>query len=312
VAKAIAAALNLPNTEIPVPLTIAKDFEQIIADLDEPFADPSSFPTWYLSQATTQHVKVVLGGDGGDELLAGYKRISKHLRTSWRRLLRLPLPRLRDMAGKGWRKLVEEIRLNWLEAYSLRFSGMTPGQRAFLQPNLKNPQVTYWRYPSIDRLNKLPPIKQLLAVDADNYLPEYILRKADLCTMAHGLELRAPLLDHRWAECVMALPDEVRFTNPAKQLFAQVTARLAPLKLFEIKKRGFNPPLQPWLAHDLKARFAGLGTRLESLTAGQLSAQRVEALIAEYRQRPALAEQILQLLILDCTLGQLAQLRSQP
>ncbi len=311
VARSIAHTLDLPNTEIPVPLTIARDFEQIIADLDEPFADPSSFPTWYLSQATTQHVKVVLGGDGGDELLAGYKRIGKHLRTKWRRLLRLPLPRLKDMAGKGWRKLVEEIRLNWLEAYSLRFSGMTPGQRAFLQPALKNPAVTYWRYPSIDRLNKLPPIKQLLAVDADNYLPEYILRKADLCTMAHGLELRAPLLDHRWAECVMALPDNIRFTQPAKKLFAEVTQRLASLKLFEIKKRGFNPPLQPWLAQDLKARFVGLGARLEQLTEGQLNARRVEALVAEYQQRPALAEQILQLLILDCTLSQLDQLRSQ-
>lgn len=309
VAKSIAEVLDLPNTEIPVPLTIAKDFEQIIADLDEPFADPSSFPTWYLSQATTQHVKVVLGGDGGDELLAGYKRIGKHLRTSWRRLLRLPLPRLRDMAGKGWRKLVEEIRLNWLEAYSLRFSGMTPGQRAFLQPNLKNPQVTYWRYPSIDRLNKLPPIKQLLAVDADNYLPEYILRKADLCTMAHGLELRAPLLDHRWAECVMALPDNIRFTQPAKKLFAEVTQRLAALKLFEIKKRGFNPPLQPWLREDLKSRFNGLGQRLENLTHGQINARRTEQLIVEYQHRPALAEQILQLLILDAALGQLAILR---
>ena len=308
VAKSIADALHLPNQEIPVPLTIAQDFEEIIADLDEPFADPSSFPTWYLSQATTQHVKVVLGGDGGDELLAGYKRIGKHLRTSWRRLLRLPLPRLRDMVGKGWRKLVEEIRLNWLEAYSLRFSGMTPGQRAFLQPCLKNPQVTYWRYPSIDRLNKLPPIKQLLAVDADNYLPEYILRKADLCTMAHGLELRAPLLDHRWAECVMALPDSIRFTQPAKKLFAEVTQRLASLKLFEIKKHGFNPPLQPWLREDLKAQFDGLGLRLEKRTNGQINAKRTEALVAEYQRRPALAEQILQLLILDAALNQLTQL----
>ena len=311
IAKSIAQALDLPNIEIPVPLTIARDFEQIIADLDEPFADPSSFPTWYLSQATTQHVKVVLGGDGGDELLAGYKRIGKHLRTSWRRLLRLPLPRLKDMAGKGWRKLVEEIRLNWLEAYSLRFSGMTPGQRAFLQPTLKNPQVTYWRYPSIDRLNKLPPIKQLLAVDADNYLPEYILRKADLCTMAHGLELRAPLLDHHWAECVMALPDSIRFTQPAKKLFAEVTQRLAGLRLFEIKKRGFNPPLQPWLREDLKARFDGLEQRLEKLTNGQISAQRIEALVHEYQKRPALAEQILQLLILDAALTQLSQLAAE-
>jgi asparagine synthase (glutamine-hydrolysing) len=309
IAKQIADTLGLHNQAITVPLTIANDFEQIIADLDEPFADPSSFPTWYLAQATTQHVKVVLGGDGGDELFAGYKRIAKHLRTSWRRFLRLPaflpIPRLRDMAGKGWRKLVEEIRLNWLEAYSLRFSGMTPGQRVFLQPNFKHPQATYWRYPTIDTLNKLPPREQLLTVDLQNYLPEYILRKADLCTMAHGLELRAPLLDHRWVECVLALPDQIRFTQPAKKLFAEVTQRLASLKLFELKKRGFNPPLQPWLQEDLKQRFVGLGQRLEDLTQGQINGQRVETLVNEYRHRPALAEQILQLIVLDASLTQL-------
>ena len=299
--------MELTNQAIPIPLTIANDFEQIIADLDEPFADPSSFPTWYLAQATTQHVKVVLGGDGGDELLAGYKRIAKHLRTSWRRLLRLPLPRLSAMAGKGWRKIVEELRLNWLEAYSLRFSGMTPGQRAFLQPGFAAPSVIYWRYPSVDRLNKLSPIKQLLAVDADNYLPEYILRKGDLCTMAHGLELRAPLLDHVWAERVMAMSDHERFTQPAKKLFASVTQRLAGLDLFNLKKRGFNPPLQPWLQQDLQQRFAGLGSRLQNYSQGQISAERVERFVAEYRNRPALAEQMLQLLILDASLTQLVE-----
>lgn len=308
IAKQIADTLGLANQAIPVPLTIANDFEQIIVDLDEPFADPSSFPTWYLAQATTQHVKVVLGGDGGDELLGGYKRLGKHLRTSWRRLLRLPLPRMADMAGKGWRKIVEELRLNWLEAYSLRFSGMTPGQRAFLQPGYKPQSVTYWRYPSIDALNQLSPIKQLLAIDLNNYLPEYILRKGDLCTMAHGLELRAPLLDHVWAERVMALSNNVRFTQPAKKIFAAVTERLLALDLFNIKKRGFNPPLTPWLKEDLQQRFAGMGERLQTNTQGQINAARVECLVVEYQSRPALAEQMLQLLILDASLSQLKAL----
>ena len=100
-------------------------------------------------------------------------------------------------------------------------------------------------------------------------------------------------------------------TQPAKKLFAEVTQRLASLNLLEIKKRGFNPPLQPWLREDLKDRFNGLGQRLEQQTNGQISARRTEALVVEYQRRPALAEQILQLLILDCTLGQLDQLRSQ-
>jgi asparagine synthase (glutamine-hydrolysing) len=145
----------------------------------------------------------------------------------------------------------------------------------------------------------------LLAVDLNNYLPEYILRKGDLCTMAHGLELRSPLLDHVWAERVMALPDSERFTRPAKKLFASVTERLASLDLFNLKKRGFNPPLQPWLKEDLKQHFVGLGERLQAHTQGQINAARVERLVAEYQSRPALAEQVLQLIILDASLLQL-------
>ncbi len=307
-AKEIADTLGLPNQAIPVPLTIANDFEQIIADLDEPFADPSSFPTWYLAQATTRHVKVVLGGDGGDELFAGYKRQQKHLRTLWRRAFRLPMPDLPEATGKGWRKLFSELRMSWLQAYSLRFSGMTPGQRAWLQPQHKTLPANYWRMPTVATLKALTPLKQLLAVDMQNYLPEYILRKGDLCTMAHGLELRAPLLDHVWAQTVMALSDAQRFTWPAKQLFRQVTQALASLDLFNRKKRGFNPPLNPWLQQDLKARLPQLGQRLQQLTNGQLQADRVDHMVKTYAQRPALAEHVLQLVVLEVSLSQLGAL----
>ncbi len=83
-AAATAEALGLPNGRIVVPTAVAADFARIVAALDEPFADPSAFPTWYLARATERHVKVVLGGDGGDELFGGYKRIAKHLRNAWR------------------------------------------------------------------------------------------------------------------------------------------------------------------------------------------------------------------------------------
>ena len=185
---------------------------------------------------------------------------------------------------------------------------MTPGQRAFLQPRHKALPDNYWRMPDAVTLNRLTPLRQLLAIDLQNYLPEYILRKGDLCSMAHGLELRAPLLDHVWSQTVMALPDAQRFTWPAKQLFRQVTQALSILDLFNRKKRGFNPPLQPWLKEDLKQRFAGLGERLQIHTQGQVNAVRVERLIDEYESRPALAEQVLQLIILDASLSQLSAL----
>jgi len=152
-------------------------------------------------------------------------------------------------------------------------------------------------------------LQALLEIDRLNYLPEYILRKDDLCTMAHGLELRAPFLDHRFAACVMGIPSAQRFTTPAKLLLAPALAPIADLHPFARKKRGFNPPLDGWLRGDLAPRFDGLGERLSALSAGQLAAPRVDRFVAAWRGGSGdLAEQLLQLLILDESLCQLAEL----
>jgi asparagine synthase (glutamine-hydrolysing) len=228
------------------------------------------------------------------------------MRTHWRDGLRLPLPPVASLTGKGWNKLSDEIRLPWASAYTLRFSGFTPAQRRYLGGHPLR-QDTWWR--SADSVST-DPLERLLAVDFANTLPEYILRKADLCTMAHGLEMRAPLLDHRWLEKLAGVPAEERFTRPAKRLLAKVMEPLAPLRLFERKKRGFNPPLTDWLRDDLRARLDGLGERLAAYAGGQLRADAVQALaLAYYGGARHLAEQLLQLYILDESLGQLDALR---
>ena len=307
-AAEVAAMLGLPNHAIAIPNSIAADFSRIVADLDEPFADPSSFPTWYLSRATTQTVKVVLGGDGGDEVFAGYKRYAKHLRSRWRRNFSLPfLPLASGLESRGWNKWGAEIKMSWLEAYSLRFSGFTPSQRLHLQPDNPPQRLVYWRTPENTRENTGGnALHMLIEVDRLNYLPEYVLRKADLTTMAHGLELRAPLLDHHWYQALLALPDTTRFTRPAKQLLEAACGQLDSLRIFTRKKRGFNPPLTDWLRHDLVDRLTGLGERLEALTNQQLDSDALDSLIAHYRQgNEGLAEKVLQLLMLDESLKQL-------
>ena len=302
-AKRIAARLELPNQQVLIPSSIADEFARIVADLDEPFADPSCFPTWYLARAAVEQVKVVLGGDGGDELFAGYKRVAKHLRTHWRAHLRLPLPILASADSKGAAKWLSELRMSWPQAYSLRFSGFTPNQRRFLQPARRLTQPCYWRSPELDTHD---PMLQLLAIDYANYLPEYILRKGDLCTMAHGLELRAPLLDHRLYQTILNLPANERFTTPPKQVLAPLLAPLAELDPFRAKKRGFNPPLAHWLRDDLADRLLGVSERLAASTNGQLDAARVDTVIQRYRGgQESLAEQVLQLIILAESTAQL-------
>ena len=303
-AHATARVLGFPSRDVVIPSTIRDDFATVVAALDEPFADPSAFPTWYLSRAASAEVKVVLGGDGGDELFGGYKRVARHLRNGWRGAMRVPLPTLPDRRPKGWRKVASELSLDWESAYALRFSGLTPNQRRFLQPARPHVPAHYWRAPE---LAASTPAERLLRWDFANFLPEYVLRKADLCTMAHGLELRAPLLDHRFVEAILALPAHERFTRPPKRLLASLAPDLDALGVFARKKRGFNPPLHGWLDSDLAERMATAGASLALQTRGQLDAARVDAMIGAYRRTPALAEQVLSLLMLDECLRQLAQ-----
>ncbi len=303
-AEKTARALGLPHHAVEVPTSIRDYFSRIVADLDEPFADPSSFPLWFLARETTRHVKVVLGGDGGDELFAGYKRYGKHLRSAWRRRWQLsPMEWPKVVEPSRWQYLRGEMGMTWEDAYSLRFSGMHPGLRRLLQPGLKNMPNTYWRGMSA---HANEPVDELLEIDMANYLPEYILRKGDLTTMAHGLELRAPLLDQAFYQHTLGLPRALRFTQPAKLALQPLCQPCQQMNLFAKKKRGFNPPLTAWLRDDLGERFDGLGSRLAESSAGLIAAAGADLLGKAYLDgQENLAENALQLLILDESLRQL-------
>lgn len=305
-AAEVAKQLGLPHRVITCQENVADDFERLVADLDEPFADPSAIPLWYLAREARKTVVSVLGGDGGDELFAGYKRYAKHLSSAWRGNVTMARkPYTSDRLPGRWQKIVDELGMAWLPAYALRFSGMSPALRDYLQPDHLHRAFIYWRPLEPDASRS--PLHTLLAWDMENYLPEYILRKADLCTMAHGLELRVPLLDHRLVENTLALPAHVRFSRPPKQALGAVCAICTQLKLFSQPKRGFNPPLDRWLKQDLGGYAHGLGERLQARTLGQLNAQRVDGMVSAYQVagEHKRAEQVLQLFILDVSLRQL-------
>jgi asparagine synthase (glutamine-hydrolysing) len=198
------------------------------------------------------------------------------------------------------------MRMGWLPSYATAFSGLTPGQRLFLQPDGLHVPAHAWRLPDLGGLSAR---EQLLEVDLANYLPEYILRKGDLCTMAHGLELRLPLLDHRWVGCVLSMPGSLRFTHPPKRVLASAATGLESLDLLHAPKRGFNPPLRRWLQQDLKQRVQSMGESLESHTQGQLRADRVRAMVRASEHDARLDESVLSLMVLATSLAQLSELR---
>lgn len=269
-AQTIAHRLKLSHTALAIKMQ-TEDIATIIGDLDEPFADPSAIPTWYLCQAAAKKIVVALTGDGGDELFAGYKRYHVHERGAFF------LPRygatqrwhsaslcLKTSAHGRLKRAWLGYQLGWEEAYALRFSAFDPLSRSFLQPDFSI-ETSYWRHPSA----LLTPQAWMLECDRLNYLPEYILRKSDLSGMAHGLELRSPMLDHRFFQAIQAMPARERFTKPAKQfLQKQIGA-----SFLHGPKSGFNPPLHAWLhQQSFTSIYNDLPLTLESLTHGQFSA----------------------------------------
>lgn len=297
-AKQTAQELGLPLQEIQIPLDIELDlFDQIVDDLDEPFADPSSFPTWLLCQETVKYVTVVLGGDGGDELFGGYKRYNKHLKSAWRRSLSLWGSPFTVPDSKNG-KLLSELRMTWEEAYGLRFSGFTPAQRQQLLPSIDSKPVHYWRDSQFLQEGLKSPLQQMLSTDYANYLPEYILKKGDLCSMAHGLELRCPFMDHEFFAALKGAPDTERFTTKPKQALSSVSPQVE--RVLNLKKKGFNPPLTQWLRESWKDRYEGMGSRLARNSLGLIEAGVADQLVHDYQAgKENLAERILQLLILD-------------
>jgi len=104
---------------------------------------------------------------------------------------------------------------------------------------------------------------------------------------------------------VLALPAGERYTHPPKRYLARLAPELDRLGVFERKKRGFNPPLHDWLTHDLADRVQGAAASLDALTHGQLVRERIATMTAAYASTPALAEQVLSLVMLDESLRQL-------
>jgi asparagine synthase (glutamine-hydrolysing) len=300
----IARRLGLSQTALPIKMEL-EDMATIVGDLDEPFADPSAIPTWYLCQAAVQKIVVALSGDGGDELFAGYKRYHIHQRGSFF------LPRygkktdwnshslsLKISNKDRLRRALLGFQLGWEEAYALRFSAFDPLSRAFLQPDF-SVATSYWRRPS----GSLSPRAWMLECDRLNYLPEYILKKSDLCGMAHGLELRSPLLDHLFFEAVQGMPLQERFTEPSKKFLQQ---QIGPQALVG-PKRGFNPPLHAWLHQKSFAPiYEELPLTLSSLTNGQLSAKNLTTFLKLARDDHRLDELTWIFIVLNFSLKKLA------
>jgi asparagine synthase (glutamine-hydrolysing) len=248
---------------------------------DEPFSDPSQIPTYIVCKLAHQNVKVVLSGDGGDEVFAGYTRYQSCLKR-WQELRGIPLPirtfcgRLQTLVGKaGWSLLAPrdpfaetEVR-KWRRKVGKRLQHACNWYAQHPQHVLANnfnhcfsidEFVSGARTPDTPLTNSAlwasvhDPVRAMLHYDYIGYLPDDILVKIDRASMAVGLEARSPLLDQRILEFAWSLPIEflVSADGSGKKILKDLLLRHVPRELVDRPKRGFGVPLDIWFRGPLR------------------------------------------------------------
>lgn len=250
-------------------IVTAADFEAAIDTLvyhyDEPFADAAGVPTYLISKLARRDVKVLLTGEGGDELFAGYRRYVADGLIS--RFSSAPMPARKVIAAllgltgprrkRIGRALVARTRTarfaSWFEAIPLdvRRALYTPAFAARLEGS------------TLDRFNDLfgeagdgHGAAASLWVELRTRLSDAYLEKVDKATMAMSIEARVPLLDHRLVEYAARLPLSYKLRGgTTKAVFRAAVAPLLPTEVIERAKRGFDPPLGRWLSAPLRARM---------------------------------------------------------
>ena len=231
---------------------------------DEPFADSSNIPTWLLSRSARQYLKVVLAGDGADELLGGYtywyrplwymEQASQHARAY------TPLLRLATRYAGGWFPSVQaslsyqlagiEYRQRYrsvVEAHHAQRTYFSDEQLAVLGLSADDPVTTRGHAQSLD---------DVLREDVEDYLPSDILTKVDRSSMAHGLEVRSPFLDVDLASFCVSLPVRFKMNGQTdKLLLRQALSHVWPASVRRRGKQGFGAPIAEWLKRDDVAKL---------------------------------------------------------
>ena len=269
--------------------------DRLIEHFDEPFADSSAIPTWYVSEMARRHVTVVLSGDGGDELFGGYDRYIPHPRVA--QFDRLALPGMREAAGRLWPLLPHGARgKNFLRHVSRDMEGRYIDSVAFFQADerrtLYSPDVrrALDRWNSEDtvasrfaRFASLPPHSRMMRFDFETYLPEDVLTKVDRMSMAHSIESRVPLLDNEVIDFAASLPTAFKIHNGRRKHVLKESAKtLLPPGILDRKKQGFGVPLGAWFRGGLTDVFSDVLSSPRTRQRGYFEPAFIDRLVQEH------------------------------
>ena len=249
---------------------------KIINHMEEPTADSSAVPVYYLSEYTRKFVTVALSGDGADELAAGYETYTADYLASMLRWIPRPIISTFRNLGKfapvsfdkyalsmKWDRFFRGIQNKASHSHFLWRAIWYPDEMPFLLSNepekftrqiLENYHSHFEKYPTVDLLTKA------LYADSTYYLPNDMLIKVDRMSMANSLEVRVPFLDHRLVEFFFSIPSKYKLNHlrNKKYLIKQAMASNLPQEILKRPKAGFNTPVSLWFLKELKPLMADL------------------------------------------------------
>src|SRR5882762_506230 len=249
--------------------------DSLVWHYDEPFADSSMVPTYYVSQVARERATVALSGDGGDEAFAGYERyqfdlFENRIRGWLPASIRGPLfgalggiyPKAdwlpRPLRGKT---LLTSLSLSGERGYFRTMTWMDARLRARIyRPEFQRALQGYDPFtvlePHFARTKGWDPLSRIQYVDMKSYLPDDILTKVDRASMAHSLEVRVPLLDHEVIEFAAKIPPGLRIRGgQGKYIFKKALASRLPREILYRRKMGFTVPLAEWFRGPLRTIF---------------------------------------------------------
>ena len=302
-ARTVARRFDTEHHELVVEPDIEETVDKLTHSLEEPFGDSSMVPTYHVCRMARQHVTVALAGDGGDELLAGYDRYASYLRRLWTRFVPLfPFGtgdwyrnHLHSLVPSGMRgrRFLFTLSLPLRDRYLDMISVLPAGAREpslFSQDFLAcarrsaSPYERFRQY--VESRPASDPLSELLYLDTKTYLAGDILTKVDRMSMATSLEVRAPLLDHCFAEWAARLSPrwKLRF-GESKYILKKLAERLGvPREVLYRKKQGFSMPLVHWFRQNTMPALLDILLEPKTIQRGYFNEHSLRRRLLEHRK----------------------------
>jgi len=319
-AKRIAEHVGADHHEFIVRPDAVEILPMLVEHYGEPYADSSAVPTYYVARETRRHVTVALNGDGGDESFAGYERyIAMGLTEKYRKVPaffreslikeavnRIPTSPIRKSTVNSAKRLLEVVSkprvnryMHWMSVfneglkeplYSEAFREQT--DRAFAASFLD----TWFK-----KANGNGPVDTLLLTDLMTYLPNDLLVKVDIATMAVSLEARSPFLDHHVIEFAASLPERLKLRRlTTKYLLKKVLRRLLPAENLDRRKMGFGVPIGHWFRGKMQPFLREVVLSDKALRRGFFKPEVVKQLVEQHtRSERDYSHQLWTLLMLE-------------